>query len=294
MSSSNNKTRVPNRIRVSFFKFVHEYAEILIFLIGLLIIPFVSTSGMTNVFIFIALVLSVAVVFLIERKRGYEKSCAVWQPHYEKWKKTLAEMGFHETSQGVMGRYRNHGVKIDSIEVEGGEFPYHLTRYGVDFENRHMLFLFIRRALSHPLSYYSLFQKIYNPTREGYDRDLEFSSPQLEGLIIKGNKEDEIRSILDSSIQNRLRNIKDNLCSLEIGYGHLSGIDKVEIKPNGVAYIDSRSLSETLRMELMPNVLHYIDFRSYAETVLNLDSFQYILDTLIDIVERIESYTPPV
>ena len=101
-------------------------------------------------------------------------------------------------------------------------------------------------------------------------RNIQLNDPQLEGLVISGNKEDYIKSILDSSIQSRLMTLKDTLGYMEIGCGEYVGTFKVEIMPNAAHYVDSRSLRET---KFDPKL-------------------QLIVDTLVDVIEKIEAYTP--
>lgn len=61
--------------------------------------------------------------------------------------------------------------------------------------------------------------------------------------------------------------IKDTLFEIEIGYGKHIGAFKVEI---------------------MPNIAHYIDTRTLQETKWHPERFRLIIDTLIEIIEKIE------
>ncbi|MDQ1279488.1 MAG: hypothetical protein QG670_750 [Thermoproteota archaeon] len=186
----------------------------------------------------------------------------------EELKKSAFEMGFNERScvlafnyigREFIGNYRNHKVTIDEVGGSGEESSW--TRYRVDFENPQMFLLYIRRSFPHGYAYSSLMKHILN---------IELNDPQFDGLVISGNKEDYIKSILDSSIRSRLMTLKDTLWYMEIGYGEHTGAFKVEIMPNAARYMDTRTLDKT---KFDPKL-------------------QLILNTLVDVVEKIEAYAP--
>ncbi|MDQ1281243.1 MAG: hypothetical protein QG670_2507 [Thermoproteota archaeon] len=77
----------------------------------------------------------------------------------------------------------------------------------------------------------------------------------LRGLVIKGNNENDIKSIFDPNVCKRIMNIKDTLYRLEIGYG--------------------KKVSETTHdVEIGPNALCIIDSQSYLEGKVNARSIQ--------------------
>jgi len=188
-----------------------------------------------------------------------------WLPRYEEWKKTANEMGFNETGYGmIIGKYRNHNVDIDQIGLGDSDSADLKTRYRVNFENPQMILLYIKKRFSGHGSSLS----------KEYIRDIHLDNPQLlQGLVIKGNNENAIKSILDSSICNRIMNIKDSLYEMEVGHG----------KP-------VHGKHKWLQIEIEPNVARFIDSRSLQETKGNALKFRLILDTIIDIVEKIETY----
>lgn len=209
---------------------------------------------------------SIAITIIILIYQSYTRRL----PPSEEWKRTAYEMGFDWIGNKVFGKYRNHNVTIDEIN-EGSEgdavFQYY-TRYRVDFENPKMILLHIRRGFPHTARLLS--------SLEGNIQNIHISDPQFEGLVIRGNRENDIKTILDSSIRSRLMKIKVTLFDMEIGYGKHTGF--------GFSH----------KVEIIPNVAHYIDTLSFPRTRRDPEKFQFIVDTLIDIVERIESYTPSV
>ncbi|MDQ1278741.1 MAG: hypothetical protein QG670_1, partial [Thermoproteota archaeon] len=105
-------------------------------------------------------------------------------------------------------------------------------------------------------------------------RDIQMDDPQfLDRLVIKGNNENAANSILDLSIRNKIKNIQDTFYELEIGTANWKSYPW---SPN--------------KIDIEPNVIHYVDSRSLKETKANAVKFKWILDTLIDIVEKLEKY----
>jgi len=197
---------------------------------------------------------------------------------YEEWKNTVNEMGLSVNTgisyEMIIGKYRNQNVAIDEIDLGGGDDPHILkTRYEVYFENPPMILLYIRRHFPYSPRYSSF------ETYGKHVRDIHLDNPQLlQGLVIKGNNENAIKSILDSSICNRIMNIKDSLYEMEVGHGHW--------KPVYGTHKWGR-----IEIEIEPKA-RYIDSQSLQKTKGNAPKFKSILDTLIDIVEKIETYTP--
>jgi hypothetical protein len=171
----------------------------------------------------------------------------------------------------LVGTYRDHEVRIDEINVTaGGEGSAHLkTRYWVTFENPKMILLYMKKRFITPWNRGSL-------VSEKYIRDIHVDNPLLKGLVLKGNNENDTTSILDAEICNKIREIKDTLFELEIGYGKY--VVTEEYPPNGY------------EVEIVPNALRYLDSRELTDTKDNAVRFKLILDTLIAIVEKIEDY----
>jgi hypothetical protein len=230
-----------------------------------------TIMGINGLFVFISCIFGLVLSIYLISRREHKK----WLPLYEEWKKTANEMGFNETDnmrhKRIVGKYRNKNVTIDEIDLGSSESENLKTRYRIDFQNSQMILLHIRRSFPHSFRYSSLGKRI---------RDIQLDDPQLlQGLVIKGNNENAIKSILDSSICNRIMSIKDSLYEMEIGYGKL-GYGKHKWLPIG--------------MEIEPNAVRFIDSRSLQDTKGNAVEFRLILDTLIDIVEKIEAHTPSV
>ena len=173
---------------------------------------------------------------------------------------------------GLVGTYRDHEVRIDEVDVTaGGEGSAHLkTRYWVTFENPKMLLLYMKKRFTVPWNRGSL-------VSEKYFRDIHIDNPLTKGLVLRGNNENDIESILDADICNRIMKIKDTLFELEIGYGKY--VVTEEYPPSGY------------EVEIVPNALRYLDSHELVDTKGNAVRFKLILDTLIDIVEKIEAKT---
>lgn len=188
----------------------------------------------------------------------------------QKWDKSVYDMGFSESGSAHMlgGTYRDHEVRIDEIDVmASGEGNTSLkTRYLVAFENPKIILLYMKKRLALPLNRKS-------SVSEKYLRDIHVNNPLLEGLVIKGNNENDVKSILDADICSRIVKFKGTLYELEIGYG-------------------IRVLGTRNEIKTEPNAIRYLDSQQLVETKGNALRFKLILDTLIDIAEKIETYTP--
>jgi hypothetical protein len=80
-----------------------------------------------------------------------------------------------------------------------------------------------------------------------------------------------------ADIGGSVRKIKSTFDELEVGCGRQ----------------DSYRLSNRENeVETEPNVLRYVDSHEFSDTMYDAVRFKLVLDTLIDIVERIETYTP--
>lgn len=204
------------------------------------------------------LALVVAIPFVLSSRIAYRR----WLPRYEEWKRTSSTMGLKEIERTIIGNYRNHNVTIDEIDLGDKDSPILKTRYRIALENPQKILLYIEKRFTSGSTGASLPNK--------YIQDIHFDDSQFrQGLVIKGNKEKYIQSILDSSIQKEIMNIKSTLHELEIGYG----------KPLGTS----------VEIEIEPNAFRYVDSQSLTCIKGNAVKFQLILDTLIDIVEKIEA-----
>jgi len=187
-----------------------------------------------------------------------------WLPRYERWKKIATEMGLEESDSYsiVEGYYRKHHVKIDEIDIANGDESEDSqvlkTRYIVEFENPKPVLMYLKKHFSFPIR--NVLSKDYHDIKIGKG---EFD----EEFVIKGNNESDIKEILDPSIRSKIINARNTLYEVYIGYtkNYLSGRE-IEAQ-NTATYIDSRSL---------------------YWTKANAERFQMIIDTLINIVEKIE------
>lgn len=194
---------------------------------GLAILSFVLTSNMSvnGVGVFVLLFFVILVPFYLYSYRGvdHRASPRQWPSDYEELRRTATEIGFNDMDNEIIrkyrasnrndrvffGKYRNHNVTIDEIDV-GEESPIYRTRYRVDFENSQTILLSIRKSFPASFEYSSL---------EKFTQEIHLNDSHLKGLVIRGNREDEIKSILDASIRNRVMSIKDTFGKMEIGYG---------------------------------------------------------------------------
>jgi len=195
-----------------------------------------------------------------------------WLPRYERWKKIAAEMGLEESTNFsiVEGKYRNHHVEIDEIDIAdhigGGDddTPELKTRYIVELENNKPVLMYLKKHFSLPIRNQKL--------SKDYVHDIKIDEGDFDGeFVIKGNSESDIREILDPSIRSKIMNTRNSLYEIYIGYRKNYRPD-AEIESQNIRYVDSRSLYETKG---------------------NAERFQLIIDTLIDIVEKIEALNHP-
>ncbi|MDQ1280823.1 MAG: hypothetical protein QG670_2086, partial [Thermoproteota archaeon] len=195
----------------------------------------------------------------------YRRNHKQWLLLYEEWERIASAMRLTEMDHEVIGNYRNHNVII--AEIASGREGLIKTRYSVDFENTRMILLYIKKSFALPRGYES-------SLRKKYVKDIKMDDPQfLEGLVIKGNNENAANSILNLSIRNKIKNIQDTFYELEIGYGKFHSYPW---PPN--------------KIDIEPNIIRYVDSRSLEETEANAVKFKWILDALIDMVEKVEKY----
>jgi hypothetical protein len=118
-------------------------------------------------------------------------------------------MGFTELKGRAIGTYRNHNVAIDNIGIGGMDDtePFYKARYSVDFDNKPGILVFIKRN-----SLFGARSELGKNIRTIHRPKLEF-----DGLELKGNKEDEIKDILDSAICTKIIGLKYTMYQIEIG-----------------------------------------------------------------------------
>jgi len=122
------------------------------------------------------------------------------------------------------------------------------TSYDIELENPEKIRIRLRRYRFY--SDFVLWEKDLHRIDMG---DPEFD----QEFALKGNKENIIRSIFDPYIRKKLMDLKNTFYELEISI-------------------------------TTPEVIHYIDDRRLEENILNVERFSSIVNTSIDIVEKIE------
>lgn len=188
--------------------------------------------------------------------------------NYEEFKKTIAEMGLEELNNlnpsQIMGNYRNHRVKIYEARLEINEVSKE-TNYDVEFENPQTNLLGVKRRSFLAWSKRPFF--VYSKSKDIRMNDQEFDRE----FSVKGNKESEIRAILDPSIRNKIMKIGD--FNLTIGWSEI-----------GSAWVGFQRVFVT-------NVVRYVTYQSIKSIKQDADRFRKVLDTVIDIIEKIEANT---
>jgi len=193
-------------------------------------------------------------------------------PRYEEWKKTANEMGLIEVNNlkppMVVGDYRNHHIRIHhGTYGEDNE-----THYYVEFLNPSSIMMHIwrRRVFSDRMD--------YRATELGL-KDISIGDPEFSGeIMVKGNKENDVKAILDLSIRDKINILLP------------TGVFNNSIIEVGCLYEYSTQGSSHNVEEL--GLTHYFDKRTFSETKGDAKRFRLIIDALIDIVEKIETYTP--
>lgn len=206
--------------------------------------------------------------FIASKFLRVEIADRLWLPHYEEWKKTINEMGLKEslnpkcpeaTGTAATGNYRNHHIEICQLDYathdnDTDEYPEYKTRYIVKTENPERIQIYLKnRHYTHKLG------KWWEEDG-GYIKEIKVNEPEFDYIfqIKVGNEVSDIKQILNPSIRAKIKNLRYTLYELYIGY---------TLTLNNLCYIDSQPTHET-------------------------KEFRFIVDTLIDIVEKIETYTP--
>ena len=201
--------------------------------------------------------------FYYSKKRKREDS-----KEFEEWKKIVTEMGLEESKKRdtygninpqITGDYRNHHLRIDEYEM-GGEYSSSLTHYNVEFENPQTILMSIgKRSIFFPILTY--------PPYLWKGKNIRMNDSEFDDkFFVRGNKESEVRAILDSSIRSKIRNIRDFNIIIE--------------------------LHKIKNFNKLINLAQHVDFHSLSKTKQGAERFKEIIDTVIDIVEKIEAYTP--
>ena len=226
-----------------------------------------------------------------------------WLPRYEEWKKTANEMGLNESANTIVGDYRNHHVKISEIDegqhelarAQGDDAITVLrTHCYVEFENQKKIMMRIRK------------NTIYSRYEEWGFRDLQHirvEDPDFDHeFIVKGNNENAIKSILDSSLCNKIIHFKNVVSSGHMSWRQYTINYRFAIEVGCLSsfggkiwsygtYPSNISITDLFPNTETSNLARYIDPRPLSETKGNAVKFKLILDTLIDIVEKLETNT---
>ncbi len=174
--------------------------------------------------------------------------------------RNLEVLGLHELGGIIEGNYRNHHVRVyPGRDAERGEY----TVYDVEFENRGGLMILIMKRSAYPST--------ISTGDTSFDR----------GFAVNGNAENDVKQILDPIIRFKigyLKNIRDGRSVLEVG-------SPLSLRTRLKTYLSDRYVKGS-------NITRYTDFLSMKDTRSNLVNFRIIIDTIIDIVEKIEAHTP--
>lgn len=198
---------------------------------------------------------------------------------FDTWRNTAVEMGFSEVSDQYYGFETVVDPEYGALSQGEIRFlsytPFHwtyrghsvyiyttefMTHYDVEFENPETILLKLK---SHRAHISHLFVKNFQRMSLG---DSAFD----KAFTLSGNKESHIKAIFDPHIRSRLIDLKDTFFELTNMRWH------------------RRAMSRN------PKVISYTDYRRLEENLTDARKFRLIVDTVMDIVEKIEANTPSV
>lgn len=216
-------------------------------------------------------------------------------PFYQDWIKTITEMGLEEYSNlsppFIGGNYRKHRIEIFEVtfrsESHGDDASSAdtiQTYYDVELENPQKIMMEIKKR-----SFFS-FGSRSNNIKINTIFDKEFS--------VKGTDENKITNILEPSICNKILTIR--------GFNLVIGVDKLLDRSRyrsqtGILYSLPTLSEATLRIGLESRVrkgleskydthlARHVDSQPLVEIKWDANRFRAIIDTIIDIVEKIEA-----
>ncbi|MCJ7633355.1 DUF3137 domain-containing protein [Candidatus Bathyarchaeota archaeon] len=207
-----------------------------------------------------------------------------WLPHYEEWKKAINKIGLYELDNSknpdVTGTYRNHHVTIHHRIISGSESDSYETHYYVDFDNPKSILFHIKRRSFYMSGEPPAPEFFAKKVKEFKVGDAEFDSK----FVVKSNDENLARSILDLPLRDAMNNARNTLSpsrNIEVGY-----VSAPFDPRNTLSIFDAFSYREE------PDIVHYIDPRRLSRVEEDADRIRAILDIMVLIVERIETYNP--
>ena len=251
--------------------------------------------------------------------------CSFLSENNEEFDKIVAEMRLKESkdSPQIIGDDRNHHIKIYenmySREVDVGSDgvkitemkDYIGTNYDVEFSNPQPILMEIRKRIGwgffREQSYPPwMDEAISTSSRPRYlqlmpylliivGRDIRINDSEFDKQFsVKGNKENVVRAILDPSIRGKIMMIRD----FNVIIGLLKRKDSSESGSNS-NHVPKSLPSWVWKMiqphvVFVPDVAQHVDYGSLSKIKQEPERFRAIIDTMIDIVEKIEKYTPPV
>lgn len=230
-------------------------------------------SILMNIVSMIVIIATLTVTFISwEFKVGFKKTKIA---KAEDWLKFATELGFEileNQSPAVGGDYRNHHVEVYGDPRFMDDLGEVMTRYVVEFKNRNRIVIYLRKR--------SLFTFIRNRQFSHWTiHQLKVGDNTFDNkFLIQGFNEQEVKAVLDFSIRTKLLNLRSTFYEVEIGH-------EAELKSLELANTD------TYRREsfMDTNQAWYVDEIPFLETITNTPRFISIIDTMIDIAEKIEA-----
>lgn len=225
-----------------------------------ILLPMVLTVriGMGGLEAFLFIISSViAVVFLYNFV-----SNRLWLPKYREWERVTEGMGLSENGDIVTGKYRSHKILVDEINLGDEESSNIKTRYRVSLDNPRQILLYIKKSF--PFSFAQA------PAGSGkLLRDINVDDPSFAQFVVKGNREEEVKTILDDSARDMIIRSGSDLHQIEVGHVYYEfGQSEPDAEFNIDCFVDSKPL---------------------RDTKADAAKFSMILDTLLDIVEKVEA-----
>jgi hypothetical protein len=221
--------------------------------------------------------LAIVCIFIIIALNATTTPRVVLQPlsSPEEWNQTITEMGLEELDNinplMLMGNYRNHRVTISEYTYRAppgaDESVYHLTNYDVEFKNSAGIMMYMTERF--PLG---AFQRLVrSPSYASWQRehtvlhemtDIRVGDDKFDrNILLKGNREGDVTAILDQSIRDKIISVTFPRFNLTIDEDNLD------------------------------RASHHV-VGGFSNIKKEAQRFRTVIDLMIDIVEKIESYTP--
>lgn len=233
----------------------------------------------------------------LKRKRNnYLEKQFRSSPFYQDWITTLTEMGLEEYSNLspplIGGNYRKHHIEIFEV-------TYRSESHGDDASSGDTIQTYYNVELENPQNIMMEIKKRSFFSSRSRSKDIKIDTAFDKEFSVKGTDETKITDILDSFIRNKIMKIR--------GFNLVIGVDKPHDRSRyrsqtGILYSLPTLSEATIRIGLESrirkgleskydaNLARHVDSQPLVEIKRDAEKFRAILDTLIDIIEKVETY----